>query len=514
MIGRAIDKVVGVFSPVREIRRLEARHLLEITKRHYAAAKTPKSSEGWTAVDLDVNTLISGSSSIVRGRVRQLVRDFPYLSRAVNVITNLTVGGGIALQARVKNKAGDLDKPINTAIEDAFARWSDMADVSGKLDFDELTELAKRNMLETGEYIFIKRYLKEPGRIIPFALQAIEPERLAAYGVMPGTNNLVHDGIEFDSTTGKPLFYHFVSNGYTMKPFKVPASDVIHGFKTLRPGQVRGISMFTPVVLLAKDLNDFMDATLDRAKLAAKWLAFIKTANPLQFQAARGVKTEEYTRIEEIENALIEYLRPGEEVQFSSGAMPGDVFGPYVKLVLRMIAVGCGVSYELLSGDYDGISYSNLRGIRNDLAKDIVPHQTDMVRHFCHPVFCDVLDWMVYHGSLKANLTGYMKDPYVYQRALWMPPGMESIDPLKESKANTDQVQNLLRSPQEVCRSRGRDLEDVLDEIKEFKQMCDDRGLEVKATSKAIAQNPAALGAGDTNANTTANETTNNPNGN
>jgi len=252
--------------------------------------------------------------------------------------------------------------------------------------------------------------------------------------------------------------------------------------------------MFTPVVLLANDLSDFMDATLDRAKLAAKWLAFVTTSNPIQFQASRGVKTEEYKRIEEIENTLIEYLRPGEEVEFSSGAMPGESFDPYVRLVLHMIAVGCGISYELLSGDYSGISYSNLRGIRNDLAKDIVPHQADMARHFCHPVFCDVLEQMVMRGALKVSTPGYFNDPYSYQRSLWTPPGMESIDPLKESKANTDQVQNLLRSPQEICRMRGRDLEDVLDEIKEFKQMCDDRGLEVKQTSKAIAQNPAALG--------------------
>jgi capsid protein len=117
-----------------------------------------------------------------------------------------------------------------------------------------------------------------------------------------------------------------------------------------------------------------------------------------------------------------------------------------------------------------------------------------MVKHFCHPVYVDVLDRLVMHGALNVNLAGYLKDPYVFQRSVWMPPGMESIDPLKESKANTDQVQNLLRSPQEICRSRGRDLEDVLDELKEFKRMCADRGLEPQATSTAIAQNPASLG--------------------
>jgi lambda family phage portal protein len=493
MIGRMIDGLVGVFSPERQLKRAFYRNLISDRKRQYAAAKTPKTSDGWRPVDSGVNDLISSSSSVVRARVRQLVRDFPYFSRAVNVLTNLTVGSGITVQARVKKK-DELNRAVNQSIEDGFNRWSDKADVSGKMCFFELTELAKRNMLETGEYLFIKRYRKKPGRIIPYALQAMEPERLASYGVKPTGANSLHDGVEYDTVTGEPLFYHFSANDYSGKPFRVDAKDVIHGFKTLRPGQVRGISMFTPVVLLSNDLADFMDATLERAKLAAKWLAFVKTDNAIQFQNARGVKQEEYKRIEDIENAIIEYLRPGESVEFGNGAMPGETFDPYITLILRMIAVGCGVSYELISGDYSGISYSTLRGIRNDLAKDLEPHQVDMVRHFCHPVYCDVLERLVMHGTVDVGFSAYLKDPYVFQRSVWMPPGMEAVDPLKESKANVDQVQNLLRSPQEICRSRGRDIEDVLDELKEFKRMCDDRGLESSKTSTAIAQNPASLG--------------------
>ena len=61
------------------------RDLVELSKRQYAAAKTPKASDGFRPVDFNVNDLISSSSPIVRARTRQLVRDFPYLSRAVNV---------------------------------------------------------------------------------------------------------------------------------------------------------------------------------------------------------------------------------------------------------------------------------------------------------------------------------------------------------------------------------------------------------------------------------------------
>lgn len=495
MIGRTIDRIVEVFSPELGVKRRACRDILALEKRQYAAAKTPRTSDGWRPVDpANVNDLITGSASIVRGRVRQLVRDFPYFARAVNVLTNLTVGTGITVQARVKDPDGNLASGICSAIEDGFDRWNEQADVAGRLCFYELMELAKRNMLETGEYLFVKRHIKGPGRFLPFALQAMEPDRLSGYAVNPSPGNLMYDGVEVDGVTGQPVFYHFAANDYGMKPFRVPASEVIHGFKARRPGQLRGISDFTPVVLLANDFADFMDANLDRARLASKWLAFIKTPNPLGYQQGRNVSDETYKRIEDIENAMIEYLRPGEEVELSNGAMPGETFDPYVKIILHMIAIGCGVSYELLSGDYSGTNYSTLRGVRNDLAKDIEPHQVEMVRHFCRPVYRDVFDMLVMRGAVPVPISKYLEDPRFFQRAVWMPPGMESVDPLKESKANTDQVQNLLRSPQEICRSRGRDIEDVLDELKEFKRMCAERGLEPVATSTAIAQNPASLG--------------------
>ncbi len=494
MIGRMIDGIVGVFSPGHQLRRMYYRDILATEKkRQYAAAKTPKTSSGWHPLDTNVNDLISSSASTVRGRVRQLVRDFPYVARAANVIVNFTVGTGITVQARVKSD-GKLARPVNQSIEDGFARWSDHADVSGRLCFGELQELAKRSLVETGEYIFIKRYSGKRS-IIPYALQAMEPDRLCTYGAKTTGSNAIHDGVEYDPSTGEALFYHFSDDGYAGKTFRVDARDVIHGFKTVRPGQLRGISIFTPIVLLSRDINEFMDATLDRAKLSAKWLAFVKSENPMQFQQARGVKTEEYSRIEELENALIEYLRPGESVEFANGTMPGETFDPYIRLILRMISVGAGVSYELVSGDYSGINYSGLRGIRNDLAKDIEPHQIDMVRHFCHPVYCDVLERLAMRGAVNVPFKAYTKDPYVFQRAAWMPPGAEYIDPLRESKAQVEQIRNLLRSPQEICRSRGRDLENVLDEAQEFKLMCQERGLEVKETSTALAQNPAALGA-------------------
>ncbi len=227
--------------------------------------------------------------------------------------------------------------------------------------------------------------------------------------------------------------------------------------------------------------------------MAAKYLAFIETPDMAGFQDMRGATVNQATgsREEYLENAVLEYLRPGEKINLASHSRPGNNFEPFVRLVLRMLAVTTGVPYELLSGDYSGINYSTMRVCRNDLAQILKVPQGRMIGHLCTPVFREVLNEAVLGGRL--TLPGYWQDPARYQRAKWIPTGMEPIDPQRETKAHVDQLQSLLRSPQEIAAARGRDYEELLDEIAEAERMITERGLSRGEVSTALAGNPAAI---------------------
>ena len=111
-------------------------------------------------------------------------------------------------------------------------------------------------------------------------------------------------GIEYDPATGRVVAYYLADPEGFGKGERVPAENVIHGFKTLRPGQLRGISPYAPGVLLAKDLQDLMDAELDASKMAAKYLALVKTLDPTFRQTAVGATVDPASgkKIEELEN--------------------------------------------------------------------------------------------------------------------------------------------------------------------------------------------------------------------
>ena len=56
---------------------------------------------------------------------------------------------------------------------------------------------------------------------------------------------------------------------------RVPAADCLHLFKLLAAGQLRGITWFAPVLLRLHELDQFEDAALVKAKVAALFTGFI-----------------------------------------------------------------------------------------------------------------------------------------------------------------------------------------------------------------------------------------------
>lgn len=501
---------------------LELAKIREADKlRRYLAAKTSRLTGEWIPVNQDINSLIRTDSPLIRARARQLVRDFPYFQKAIKIHTDFTVGSGIKFQSRVKLRSGkeqgELDKPTIQKIEDAVKWWMDEADIAGRLHYFELERLAKRQDFESGEFLFIKKFLpkeKARGRFIPFGLQAIEADWLTSLHTRVDKNNLVDSGIEYDIETGQVVAYHFIiPSGFNSqltgvtKTTRVEAKDVIHGFQTLRPGQLRGISHFTTAIIFAHDLHDFLGAEIDGAKLAARYLGLITTADPKAFQNLRtkdGTGVDEGKKLEEIEGAIFEYLKPGESVEFAKHDRPGGTFEPFTKFVLRLLSVATNSPYEMLTNDYTGVNYSTLRSSRNDMAAAFKPQIKRHVRQFSRPAIYSAMDVMVLTGKLQ--LRNYFQNPRVYQESAFTGPGIASVDPLRETKAAIDQIKTGLKSPQQIVAERGGDFEETARETATAKELFDELKLEwmPAKTSNQMQQNPGKLGAseGDSNATT------------
>ena len=516
-----VDQAVALLSPRRALmRRMYRERLADLAvpaagrsedlsyfKRRsqlYAAARTNRLTGAWSVADGNVNDIVGASSPILRARIRQLIRDFPYLARAMNVMVDYTIGTGIVFQSHARAASGKLDRRRSQQIEDTIAWWMDEADASGKLHYYELMRLAKRQDLEAGEFLLVKTYPKDGNRHLPYALQIYEADWLTSahdtYGAggaldaLPGETE-IRQGIEYERLTGRVVAYRFQDPYQGGKDVRIPAEQVIHGFHTLRPQQLRGVSPFAPGVLIANDLNAYLDAEIDGAKMAAKYMAIVTSDNPalrqdmLVNRESNGDGTE--TRVEELENAIIEYLRPGEKIELASSNRPGSSFEPFVRLILTMLSITTGAPYELISGNYQGLSFSTARIVRNDFSQQLRPIALRHVRQYGIPTVRTAIDVAVLTGRL--TLPGYWQNSRRYLESEWQPPGMEAVDPLREAKSQIEAISFGLKSPQEVARERGRDLEDIYEEIQAAKEMAARMGLEFKSAETPEKNNPAAI---------------------
>jgi len=467
--------------------------LMSARKARYAAGKPGANGGGWVPMGgKSINDLISSATPMVREKVRGLVRNFPYFCRANNVLTGYVVGDGIQFQSRVSGSDGKFDKKSIQKIEDAANFWMDEADISGKLHYYEMMELAKRQDGENGEFLLVKRVSKNKNRYIPYCLQIIEPDWLTSDSITKIKGNCIKQGIEYNSDTGEPLFYHFTDPDGWGKPSIVSAENVIHKFKTMRPGQLRGISPFVSGVLVAEDLSEYMDTEIDAAKMAAKYLGFIRTPDVIGRQNALESADEPGDgKIEDLESAIMEYLRPGEDITLASNPRPGANFPPFVRLVLTMLSISTGVPYELLSGDYQGMNYSVGKMIRVDFAQFLKPEWTRHIRHFCKPTLIPFFDYAIASGKL--DLPGFYRNPAHYINSVWQPPGMESIDPGRATKARIDAIDYSLMSEIEDAKKRGRDYEDIVKEKAMAANIRKTHGVEIEKNSTALANNPAAV---------------------
>lgn len=474
-------------------------------ERQYAAAQTDRLTGDWRPVNSGINDLLKSSRPTILARTRQLVRDFGYFSRAKRAIVNFRIGDGIVLQSRVRDlDAGQtpgkikLNTRLCQQIEDCWKWFCDDCDASGRLHYFDLERLWASEDVEAGESLLVMRWEQGAGHYLPLSLQSFEAEWLSAAPVARIAPDTFFDqGIELDAATMRPVAYHFaVPSGYAFaaggrRAARIPARFVLHGFETVRAGQVRGIGPLTSAIILADDLRDCLDSTIDRFKMASRWLAFVQTENPMDWQRQRSRPGDDGHRVIDMQNAVMEFLKPGETVNINNADIPGGSFTPFVAFILRTLSITADIPYELLTGDYGGLNYNTMRVLRSDFKRMRRPAAKRHIRQFCTPVFRAMLD--AAHLAGRLDLPGYWKNPSHYWDCIWQEPGQDPLDLLRESRAYTELCAARQWSPQEVIYARGRNPEDVLDECAEWESELKKRGLEQQAISKSLQTNPAAV---------------------
>lgn len=465
MAGNIIDRTIGYFAPQKALRRVQARKAMQ----YFDGATRGRRASGWRKVGGDANSTTLGQLGRLRDNSRDLIRNNGWAARGRDLIRANVVGAGIL--ARVKCDDEETKKRLQGLVRRHFERTA--IDADGMNTLGGLQALAISEIVESGEVIIRRRARRSTdGYPLPFQIQVLEGDHLDSTknGPMPN-GNLAIQGVEFDGR-GRRVAYHLFDEhpgsvfGRLPVSRRIPAKNVIHAFRVDRAGQVRGVPWLAPVILRLRDWNEYIDAQLVRQKIAACYAGFITTdEDEVDFE---DPDSEGGYPVEAFEPGMIERLSGGEGITFTE---PPQVEGiaDYSKVTLREIAAGLGVTYEALTGDLNGISFSGGRMGRLEFNRNNDQWQQHiLIAQICHRIEA----WFLAAATMTGDLSGD-----VIASMTWTPPRREQIDPVKEGLADERDVRGGFTSRSSKIRERGGDPEEVDLEIAEDNARADKAGL-------------------------------------
>jgi lambda family phage portal protein len=475
-----LDRATEWIAPRWSLKRIRARMASDMIRRTYDAAAAGRRTQGWRRSGADPAQTTGPHLAILRERARDLVRNNPYAESALNTIVDNVVGWGIVAEP-VKPNAR------------AMTRWrawaeSTACDADGRHDLAGLQKLVVRTVVESGEVLVRRRMRMPEDKLpIPMQIQVLEPDFLDtskdSLGPLNAGGARIVQGIEFDAIGRRVAYWLFPEHpGSSFAPVasvRVPATNVLHIFKGGRPGQVRGVTAFAPVLLRFRDFDEFEDATLMKQKIAACLAVFVTDvdgqATPL------GEVDPASPTIDALEPGMITNMPLGRDVKIVEPPQARDYDG-YSQTVLRAIATGLGVTYEDLTGNYTDLPFSAARMSRlRNWARVEDWRWRVVIPQFCDPVWY----WAMELAAVGQNGEPGFELPV---EATWTAPPAPMIDPVNEGLAYMRNIRAGMQSLSDALRERGYNPKAVFDEMARDNKELDKLGLILDSDPRQMTQ--------------------------
>ena len=468
-----IEKAIAAISPQWACERAFYAESL----RAYEAGEVNRFNDGWMPVNTDTENTDKTQRDLIKARARYLEDNSDIAGAAIGGIVRNVVGTGIKPQARTGNDE------LNKQIERLWQEWTraENCDITGQQTFEELQALLLRRKIVDGE-ILIKKTVSKKGKF-PLKLQVIKSDLLSQYMMRaPKTDNVIRSGVELDDHL-KPLAYWIDKkspDGFIQyDPDRVPAGEIIHLWTRKQPDQIRGVSDLAPIIKRLKDTQDYLDAETVAARIAACFSVLITTETGTAGQVGRigHTKDPEGKKLQSLRPGMIKYLAPGEKVETVSPSRGMANTKDYISIQERLAGAGLGLSYELMSRDFNKASFSSARQGMLEDRKTFEPMQDYMAAHLCAPIYREWLDLCVMAGLV--NIPDYAQNREKYQQCDWVTPGWAWIDPSKEVQADINALQNAGKTLSQWCAERGYDWREQLEQMALEKQTAEAMGLKL-----------------------------------
>lgn len=372
--------------------------------------------------------------AILRSRARYEYLNNPWLFGLVNQVADDVVGTG----ARLQIEKGSV---VNTAeIEKAFAKWA--ADVK----LTKILKKVKKSVSHSGEaFIMLTTRNANKNKVKLFPL-AFSCDRVTSpINDTTDTNNI--DGVYIDNF-GVPVFYTVARqnpNASAVQDWdKIDANYMIHFFNENFEEQHRGVPEYSSCLNNIEQLRRYTKSTIDKMENASNISGVLKPKDSLEAQIEEIKPVETFKRFTLPSRSFVT-LPLGYDLQQYELSNPSDSqqqFALNVKidcarclLATRNVVTGDSSNYNYASGRLDFQSYYRaINDIRSRMEDEILNKIFDL--------------WF-------AEYTSYANVETPNHEWYW--DGFSHVDPVKESRSETMDMQNGSKTLKDVCAEHGKD---------------------------------------------------------
>ncbi|TXH54844.1 MAG: phage portal protein [Desulfurellales bacterium] len=458
----------------RRLRGATAKAGEVLSMRRWDAAKNDRHNEAhWKdAQGATVNQDLLLDRDKLVARAMEEVQNNPFVEGVVQTHVSSVVGAeGPILQVSSGSKN------YNETFEAIWWDWWQSPEMSGTLSGVDLLQQCVRLLWSNGE--FLCHEVDDPNADgISYRLALIHPRRLVDPNLR--FNDRIMMGVERD-TDGRPVTYYirdFDTDDVFLKslivdPKPYPAERIIHGYKPLEPGQVRGVPWVAPSLQTVADLRDYDRSVLRTARIQANLSVLLTTNHP----DAPFVNVNEQTDMPE---AAIVTAPPGWQPTTMQSTQPGPLYRDYraeklrelgrpVNMPLMMVMLDSG-DHNYSSARFDGQLYN--RGVQ-------------CLQSWLNRV---LLDRIAARVERQAILSGRLRRRPADAYFNWTWPVAPHVDPQKEAKAWETMISIGAASEFDAAASQGKDFETVVAARKRAKELLEEAGLPPTGGSAQPAQ--------------------------
>lgn len=498
-----LDRVIAAVSPTLAGKRVHARAMFE----HMASFQVRRTGAG--SKGTLYNKAVNRQNRITEGmdrealalRAQDLAANDPHAASIVDAMPLNIVGPGLVPQSR-PNAARlkiteEQERSFQEQAEWAFKTWSRRADAGGRWTFGAIQFSSVWALVVDGEYLLLPVMRKRPAARYSFAVQMLDPLRLRT-PVDRLSDKSVRDGVVL-GTAGEPVAYWIadpddgMSFAVASAQFRrVPAwrghrPQVLHSFVCRDPERVRGESLLGPGIKTFYDLADYQDYELVGAILAASFAVFMEmpeSINPLQAASDMGTSTAtggagQSLNIQEVEPGQIYYGRAGQKPHILKSERPAASYQQFVEHVLRAAGASLGLPYEVVAKDFSKTNYSSARAALLEAWRLYHVHQTWLVDGLCRPVWDMVIEEAVLRGDIimPEGAPGFYEEREAWCECVWLPPKRGHIDPVKETSAAVEALNNNMTTLAAVAAENGEDYESLLKQRAREQRLAEELGV-------------------------------------